>query len=330
MGTARAAGLSGAVAAIAVLRLLREGSRAPAKLAAAAAAAAALIAPPFRTVRADLYEGTSATGRKVLEMGGSSEGRWRAWTDSHRDLPLLGDKELNLDEKRLVGFREGLWPQLQAIDRIDGAAIYFSAVDPNYLAVIDKAPNAALDILAIRFYVVPFGVKLPSTAVHSASGFGILERPPSPRAYVVHRTHVASTVNAAISALSSTKIFEEAVVLPGGPSLSGAAPAVDSVQLRRPSPEWIEASVETAAPGLLVISEHYDPGWRAKVDGLEVPVHAAQVTVLGIPVPAGRHEVRLRFIPVGFLPGVFCAALTALVLGAFALRQSPRPYSRIS
>jgi len=54
MGAARVAGLSAAVAAIGILRILRDRSEVPAALAAAAAAASCLIAPPLRTVRADL------------------------------------------------------------------------------------------------------------------------------------------------------------------------------------------------------------------------------------------------------------------------------------
>jgi hypothetical protein len=328
MGTLRTAGLCAAVAAIAVLRLLREGSQVPAALAAAAAAASSVISPPLHTVRADMYESTSATARKLFEIGGTSEGRWRVWADANRKLALPDEPGLDPDEERLVGFREALWPQLQVLDGIDGAAPYFSAVDRNYSAVLKDASDAALDILAIRFYVVQPGPDVPPRAYTSDSGFRILERPPSPRAFLVHRTRRAATRDAAIADLGSMKIHEEAIVSADGPLLSGAG-AATPVALRRQVPERIEASVQAAAEGLLVVSEHYDPGWRAQVDGQDVPVHPADVIVLGILVPAGRHEVRLRFIPVGFVPGVFCAALTALVLGAFALRHSPRPYSRI-
>jgi hypothetical protein len=169
---------------------------------------------------------------------------------------------------------------------------------------------------------------MPARALRSESGFGILERPPTPRAFVVHRTRGVPTPDAATSELRSLKIFEEAIVPPGGPVLQGRGP-VEPVALRRPLPELIEASVQTASPGLLVISEHHDPGWRAEVDGQDTPLWETDTVILGIPVPAGHHEVRVRFRPVGFLLGTGCAALTILVLAALALRHSPRPYSRI-
>ena len=279
-------------------------------------------------MRADLYEGTSATARKLFELGGPSLGRWRVLTDAHRDLPLLGPPSLNLDEKRLVGFREGAWPQLQALDGIEGAAPYFSAEDPEYRAVLERAPRAALDLLAIRFYVVPRGPDAPRTTLRSDSGFGILERPPPPRAFLVHRTVRVQGLEEAIPRLRSMNVHEEALVPEGGPVLDGVA-RVAPIELTRPAPERIEASVETASPALLVVSEHYDPGWRAEVDGAAVPVHAADVILLGVPVPAGRHEVRLRYVPVGFRAGAACALVAALVLAVLAFRHSPRPYSRI-
>jgi len=315
MGVLRVAGLSAAVAGVALLRLFRNASEALGALAGATAAASALIAPPLRTVRADLYEGRSATAHKLLELGGPSKGRWRVWTDV-RKFSLPEATRLNPDEERLVGFREAALPQLQEIDGIDGAAMYFSATDVDYAAVLKDAPDAGLDILGIRFYVVPPGPDMPARAIRSESGFGILERPPSPRAFIVYATRPATEA----SMLRSINVFEEAMVPPDGPLLHGSGrPA--AVALRRAYPEQIEASVQADGPGLLVVSEHYDPGWRAEVDGRDAPLYRTDLIVLGIPVPAGRHEVRLTFRPEGFAVGAACAVLTAVVLGMLALRR---------
>ena len=117
------------------------------------------------------------------------------------------------------------------------------------------------------------------------------------------------------------KLFEEAVVPKDGPVFDGVPGTASAVELRRPFPERIEASVDAAAPGLLVVSERYDPGWRAQLDGREVPVHRADAIVMGIAVPQGRHEVRLRFVPAGFVLGSLCAVSTVLALAGLALRR---------
>src|SRR5256885_5177606 len=105
-GAARVAGLSAAVAAIGILRILRDRSEVPAALAAAAAAASCLIAPPLRTVRADLYEGISATARKLFEIGGPTDGHRGGWFDSDPNLTLAEGGRRTLHEElpvRLLG-----------------------------------------------------------------------------------------------------------------------------------------------------------------------------------------------------------------------------------
>jgi hypothetical protein len=50
-------------------------------------------------------------------------------------------------------------------------------------------------------------------------------------------------------------------------------------------------------PAWLVFAEMYYPGWRALVDGREVPVVRANLAQMAVAVPAGEHEVALEFRP---------------------------------
>jgi uncharacterized membrane protein YfhO len=93
------------------------------------------------------------------------------------------------------------------------------------------------------------------------------------------------------------------------------------VELRRERPERMRASV--AAPGrrLLVLSERYDPGWRARIDGAEARPVRVDLCALGVAVPPGTHEVELRFVPVGLWPGLLAAAAAVCVLALFSARR---------
>ena len=71
-------------------------------------------------------------------------------------------------------------------------------------------------------------------------------------------------------------------------------------------------SVDSTRDGLLVVSYGWLDGWEATVDGADVPVVRANGLVLGVPVPEGRHEVRLRFQPPGLRLGYLLAALGML------------------
>jgi Bacterial membrane protein YfhO len=75
-------------------------------------------------------------------------------------------------------------------------------------------------------------------------------------------------------------------------------------------------SVETSAPAYLVVRASHARGWQAWVDGVPTPVMRANGKHRAVAVPAGTHEVVLRYEPPGLWLGqlVSAAALVACVL----------------
>jgi hypothetical protein len=88
----------------------------------------------------------------------------------------------------------------------------------------------------------------------------------------------------------------------------------------RSSPGSIELRAQ--GPGLLVVTEGYDPGWRARVDGRPAPVYRVNAAALGLVLEEGAHAVRLVHRARGLVPG---AALAALALLALLLPLVRRP-----
>jgi hypothetical protein len=82
--------------------------------------------------------------------------------------------------------------------------------------------------------------------------------------------------------------------------------------------------VRAEGPGLLVVAEAWDAGWRAGVDGDPAPVHRVNVAQLGLVLPEGTHHVTFRYRPRGLLPGIALAgaAASALAFGAWRARAS--------
>lgn len=70
---------------------------------------------------------------------------------------------------------------------------------------------------------------------------------------------------------------------------------------------------------LLVVSEMFFAGWRATIDGAEVPTLRANYLFRGVVVPPGAHTVVFEYRP---LVAMFGAALSlvALVVGAWLVR----------
>ncbi|HLA76712.1 MAG TPA: hypothetical protein VJU18_03925 [Vicinamibacteria bacterium] len=83
--------------------------------------------------------------------------------------------------------------------------------------------------------------------------------------------------------------------------------------------------VRAEGPGLLVVGESFDRGFRAFLDGRAVAVSRVNVVQMGIPLSAGPHRVVLKHRARGFLAGLALAGLAALGLGLALVRQGLTP-----
>ena len=143
-----------------------------------------------------------------------------------------------------------------------------------------------------------------------------------PRAYVVH--HVKPVLDDRIAlATIRTRGFrpsEEALWTERDmPPL--AVPAVpDSVRPIRYDFNESEYLASTAAPGLLVVSDQWDPDWRATVDGAPAAIHRVDYLMRGVLLGPGVHRVRFTYQPHALEAGIriseLSLALTLLLAGA--------------
>jgi hypothetical protein len=85
--------------------------------------------------------------------------------------------------------------------------------------------------------------------------------------------------------------------------------------------EWLEdrgdrlrIMATLTAPGYLVVSDAYFPGWTARVGGQPVPVVPANVGFRAVPLGPGRHEVVLEFWPPGLNFGAICSVTTLILV----------------
>jgi hypothetical protein len=80
---------------------------------------------------------------------------------------------------------------------------------------------------------------------------------------------------------------------PDVPLVAGAG----SVRYRRPGPSHIVLDAKMKKAGVIVVSEGWDPGWRAAIDGVNTPVYPCDIALMGFQVPSGTHRVDLVFRP---------------------------------
>jgi hypothetical protein len=84
-------------------------------------------------------------------------------------------------------------------------------------------------------------------------------------------------------------------------------------------PNHLTVVVNTAAPHFLVISQIYDPGWQATLDGQPTRLYQANSILQGVVTPAGTHTIQLHYSPPSFWRGVtlsfIALSVTLLLLG---------------
>ncbi len=91
-------------------------------------------------------------------------------------------------------------------------------------------------------------------------------------------------------------------------------------------------TVSAERPSLFVTSYAWMDGWTATVDGKPVPVARTNALVLGVPVPAGQHEVQLTFTPPGWTTGrnvTIVAAVLVLALLVADTRRARAQWARL-
>ena len=85
-------------------------------------------------------------------------------------------------------------------------------------------------------------------------------------------------------------------------------------------PDRIELSVDLAAPGLLVLNEAPYPGWSAEVNGRPAEILTVNLVSRGLALPAGAHQISMRFDPPGYSAGVIASlAATGLLVPLLAV-----------
>jgi hypothetical protein len=70
--------------------------------------------------------------------------------------------------------------------------------------------------------------------------------------------------------------------------------------------------IRAEGPGLLVVSEGWDPGWSAEVDERATPIARVNHAEMGVPLGPGIRRIVLSYEPPGLVLGTLLFALGAL------------------
>jgi hypothetical protein len=184
---------------------------------------------------------------------------------------------------------------------------------------IDDLSRPFLSFLNVRYALTPVDSAIPDGWRVRAEDRGtrLLENTRAlPRAFVPPRVRYVRE-NAMSDMQSATDFAQTAWIETDAyqPHDAPNGPGVTTIKRVGLAYE-LEATMERA--GWIVISETAWPGWRAYVDDTRTRPHFANHAFLGVHIPAGRHRVRLVYLPESFTRGRLISIFTLLLVIAAA------------
>jgi hypothetical protein len=199
--------------------------------------------------------------------------------------------------------------------------------------------NQSLDPVQKRFRVVTAFAQTQAP-VGSASYFqtnttgplGLLEFTGAlPRAKLYTQWQISTNEQSTLQALASAEFNPDKTVLVGKSIVASSDTNNTSgtVEILSYTPKRLTLRAQSQASSVLLLNDKYDPGWKAFVDGKGTEVFKCNFLMQGLLLPAGTHEIEMRFEPP--VKGLY-VSLFALLIGLalsgiliFTRRSSPQP-----
>ena len=135
-------------------------------------------------------------------------------------------------------------------------------------------------------------------------------------AWFVDEVVPAATPDEEIAFLGSVDLRHQAVIGRDMPTVKAApADSTDSIVLTSYAPNELRYHYQAAGDRLAVFSEIYYPdGWKAQVDGAPAEVLRADWTLRAMALPAGGHDIVMRFEPDSYRVGAGISRASSITL----------------
>lgn len=209
----------------------------------------------------------------------------------------------------------------------------------NFDAVFGNGASVATNVYSLEFHTWQtrflLGVKYTlggdkppfsdsRDVYQSESNIKIYENPSVfPRAWTVHEMVQVSTIAQGLELVSEHLVELRRKAFSMKPLAALAAcDSPDVVSIPRYTAEALAIEATMGCDGMVVLSDAYFPGWKAKLDGKPVPIYEVDLALRGVYVPQGSHRITMRYRPasvylgalLSFL-GIAGAAILAIVAG---------------
>lgn len=171
-----------------------------------------------------------------------------------------------------------------------------------------------LDMLGVR-YVIFRGQPPPKTSpdFQQDDYWVMVNHSALPRAYVPRRVEVVEDDDARVEKLAAAEFDPREVAYVETP-LAFAADGRGTAEIVSENPTRLTVAARMETPGLLVLADLWDKGWRAYLDGQLAPILRVNHALRGVALPAGNVSVEFRYQPASLALGLWLAAGAAGIL----------------
>ena len=147
---------------------------------------------------------------------------------------------------------------------------------------------------------------------------------PLPRAYFVAGVRIDGPPEWPSVVVAPAFDPRREVALDATSARSTSPPADDAgvAQIIARASDRLTIAVSARRAAVLVVTEGYDPGWRAWIDGAPAPVWRANAIFRAVPVGEGDHRVEMRYRPPSAAWGAAASVLGAVVAGVLIGRRT--------
>ncbi|HEY8484890.1 MAG TPA: YfhO family protein [Longimicrobiales bacterium] len=151
--------------------------------------------------------------------------------------------------------------------------------------------------------------------VHRGSAFVYENTNALPRAYLVPEAIPTDKPDGALEIMRGDAFDPSRMaVVNGRVEPLPDTPLEGSAEIVEHTPDRVVVRTRANRPALLVLADNYYEGWKATVDGQEVPVLRTNHTFRGVVVGEGEHTIRFEFQPSSLYTGlrIYLAGLALL------------------
>lgn len=137
-------------------------------------------------------------------------------------------------------------------------------------------------------------------------------------AWFVKGVRFESSPSAVMNSLTNFNPKDTAIVFAKDQNListSSTENPSDSIDLVKNDNDEVTYKSNASSNRFAVFSEvYYNLGWKAYIDGKEVPIVRTDYVLRGLSVPAGRHDIRFEFHPASFYTGEKVATFAGILV----------------